>query len=305
MRGLIQFFSKVMMLSGMAAKRFKANYPLHLAGSTAFFAMFSLAPILIIILQIISLILRKPEVNDAVMSKLEDSLPHGSAEQLNSVISGFANMSGHWYFTLLLLVLLVFSATTLFSVIETALERIWRVRKSRSLGFLNTLQQRLFSLTLILAAGFLLVLAFIGRSIQISLQDKVASVSPVIAAYFGGVYRYVVSFTVAAVWFAFVFRYLTHVRLQWKTALAGAIYTSILFNMGKEILQAILNASSIISVFGASASLVLLLLFVFYISLIIYFGAAFTVEWAQHHQQKISMPSYMQYYTIEEQQQGS
>jgi membrane protein len=283
-----------------AGHRLKRNTPLHLAGATAFFATFSLAPIFVILVQLVGTLIGKAEVKRNIIKKLAESAPAESVAQLRKMMEGLEDLSGAWYINAGLAVFLFFSASTLFNIIRSSLYRLWRLKRveKKNVGF--TIRKRLFSVLLIVSAGALLMAGLLGQSFRSLLGEAIGDVSPTAYSYFQSFYKYLVSLLVAWVWFAVVFRYLTDVRPQWKTVMVGALFTSVLFNLGKLVLQSLLSGDSIPTVFGASASLVLLQLFVFYSSLLIYYGAAFTIEWARYHKQLIHLPEYVSYYTVEE-----
>jgi membrane protein len=285
-----------------AASRLKENSPLHLAGSTAFFATFSLAPIFIIIIQLLGKLIGEGEIKRNIIQKFSESAPKESVNQLQRMLSGLEQLSGSWYVNAALALFLVFSASTLFTVIQSALYRLWQLKKIKDKSFGFKIKNRLFSVLLIVVAGLLLMAGLLGQSLQGMLGDAVEEISGMAYHYFQSIYRHVISFVLAWAWFAVVFRYLTDARPKWKTVVVGALFTAILFVIGKAILQATLTSSTIPTVYGASASLVLLQLFVFYISLLIYYGAAFTAEWAEHYHQSIRLPNYLGYYTVEEKQ---
>lgn len=283
-----------------AGRRLKDNNPLHLAGSTAFFATFALAPIFIIIIQMLGKLIGEGEVKRNIIQKFSKSAPQESVQQLQQMLNGVEQLSGSWYVNVGLTLFLVFSASTLFTVIRTALYRLWRVKQVKDQSFGFKLKKRLFSVVLIAAAGLLFMIGLLGQSLQGMLGDAINELSVTASHYFQSAYRYAISFLVAWAWFAVVFRYLTDARPRWPTVAVGSLFTATLFAIGQGILEATLSSSTIPTVYGASASLVLLQLFVFYISLLIYYGAAFTVEWARHYQQPIKLPAYLSYYTINE-----
>jgi membrane protein len=283
-----------------SVQRLKKNDPLHLAGATAFFTTFALAPIFVVIIQLLGSIIGKGEIKQKIIEKFAESAPSQSIQQLNRIMDGLQRMTGAWYMDVALFLFLLFSASTLFKIIRSSIYRLWRIKRvhEKSAGF--RIKHRLFSVALIISAGILLVAGLLGESIQSYLGEAIAEISISASRYFQSVYKHVISFVVAWAWFAVVFRYLTDVRPKWKTVLVGALFTAVLFNLGKFILQSLLTKSNLSSVFGASASLVILQLFVFYISILIYYGAAFTMEWSRHYQQTMHFPDYISYYTIEE-----
>jgi membrane protein len=283
-----------------AGRRLKSNSPLHLAGSTAFFATFSIAPIFIILIQLLGSVLGEATVRQRIVQKFAESAPEESVQQLSRIMNGLQQLSGLWYVDAALLLFLLFTSSTLFSVIKNSVERLWRIKTVANKGFGYRLKKRLFSVLLIMAAGALLVASLVGQSLQLFLGDAIADISPTASIYFKNIYRFLGSVLIAWIWFTLVYRYITDARPQWKTVLAGALFTTILFTIGRVILQAALTGTGLPSIYGASASLVLLQLFVFYISLLNYYGAAFTIEWARHYRQRVYLPHHISYYTIEE-----
>ena len=131
----------------------------------------------------------------------------------------------------------------------------------------------------IVLAGVLFVIGLILEGGQAFLWQYMKELLPNTARFFNSVLNYLVSVVIVTIWFAFVFRYLPDARPQWRVALTGAFVTSLLFNIGRLILHWLLSYSNIDNLYGASGSIVLLLLFVFYSSLILYYGAAFTKVW--------------------------
>lgn len=283
-----------------AWRRLKSNSPLHLAGSTAFFATFSIAPIFVIIIHLLGSVLGEATVRQRIVQKFAESAPDESVQQLSRIMDGLLQLSGLWYVDAVLFLFLLFTSSTLFSVIKNSVERLWRIKtiQHKSVGY--RLKKRLFSIVLIVAACALLVASLIGQSVQAFLGEAISDISPAASVFFKSIYRFLGSVFIAWIWFTLVYRYITDARPQWKTVLAGAFFTTVLFTIGRFILQAALSGTNLPSVYGASASLVLLQLFVFYISLLNYYGAAFTIEWAKHYRQRIYLPDHISYYSIEE-----
>ncbi|MDQ3278647.1 MAG: YihY/virulence factor BrkB family protein [Bacteroidota bacterium] len=283
-----------------AGKRLSSNNPLLLAGSTAFFATFSIAPIFVLIIKLMGSVMGEEAVRRRVIQKFAESAPDESVQQFTRIVNGLQQISGKWYVDAGLVLFLLFSASTLFSIIKSSMQRLWRIKTMHGESVKYSLRKRLFSMSLIAAAGLLLVASLVVQNLQSYLGEAVADVSPIPSAYFKSFYRFLITVFVAWAWFVLVFRYITDARPQWKTVIVGALFTTVLFTLGRVILQSALSGTKLPSVYGASASLVLMQLFVFYISLLNYYGAAFTIEWAQHYRQRIHLPNHISYYTIEE-----
>jgi membrane protein len=283
-----------------SAKRLGKNNPVHLAGSTAFLATFSLAPIFVLIVHALGSIIGRKVIKENIIEKVAEDAPKESINQLRQFIDGFQQLWGEWYVNIGLFIFLLFSASKLFFLIRSSFYQLWRLKHTRDVSLGLKIRNYLFPIALIISAGGLLMAGVLGQSLQAYLGDAVEEISFKALTYFNGLYRYLVSLVVAWIWFAVVFRYLTDARPTWRTVLVGAFFTSLLYNLGKLVLQPTLSAGKVHAVFGTSASLVMLQLFIFYISVLIYYGAAFTLEWARHYKQEVYIPDYLSYYTIEE-----
>lgn len=283
-----------------AFKRLGRNDPTHLAGATSFFATFSLAPLFFILVQVLGALIGKNEIEKNVVQRFAENAPKESISQLKQFLEGLEKLQGSWLANAALFLFLVLSAAKLFVIIRISLYRLWRLKSVHEKALAFKFKTWLFPLVLIISAGALLLAGLLIQTFQAGLGETVAEVSSSAWWHFNRAYRYLISVVVAWVWFAVVFRYLTDARPQWRTVVVGALFTSVLFNLGKLVLQPTLSMGKVHAVFGTSASLVMLQLFVFYISLLIYLGAAFTIEWAKYFGQPITLADHLRYYTIEE-----
>lgn len=282
-----------------AFKKLIHQNPLLLSGATAFFTVFSSAPILLILNQLIGLLFGQADTRREVAKKLAEVLGNQTQDQIIHTLSALHQKATNPLITIVGLIVLLFLSTNIFSVINTSLNNLWMVRPSRKLSFGFKLKLRLRYVLLIVAAGFLLIIGLAGEAVKKFLGDEITLKMPFLSFYFRGVLHYLFSLIINTTWFAIVFRYLADVRPAWKTVFAGAVFTGILFTGGRILLHSLLLGSNITTLYGASASIVLLLLFVFYSSLILYYGAAFTVVWAEMFQHNIRPRYYAHFYKID------
>jgi membrane protein len=192
----------------------------------------------------------------------------------------------------------MFVATTLFKVIKSSLNQVWKIKAIRKHTLYAALNTRWRSFFVILVAGILFVIGLLAEAMQAYLGKYLYEFSPLLANYFNSALNYILSFIMVTAWFGILFRYLPDARAKWKIAFLGGFVTSILFNLGKVILHWLLTYNNFTSVYGASASIVLLLLFVFYSSLILYYGAAFTKVWAAYIGKPITPLPYAVHYHL-------
>lgn len=256
-------------------REIRMNDPLRLAGATAFFTTFALPPILIILFQLFSLFLNRRLVGTEMMEILSDTLGKESADQIRQTTRGFRTLASNWYIAAGGFLFLVFVATTLFSVIKNSLNDIWNISVKDRPGILFNLKIRARSLGIILVAGILFLAGVFMDGFEILAGNYLQQLWPTGGQFFKSALNEIISAVIITIWFTVLFRYLADGRPSWKMAIAGGCVTGILFSIGKTLLSFIMRNSNINTIYGASGSIVLILLFVFYSSFILYFGAGF------------------------------
>ena len=259
----------------MSLADIRRHDPMRMAGATAFFTTFALPPIFIILFQLFSLFLSKKVVATEMMGILSETLGRASALQIRQTTRGFGTLARNWFIASAGFVFLIFVATTLFSVIKNSLNEIWQIKVLDKPGTLFKIKLRARSLAIILVAGLLFMGAIFLDSFKILAGDYMQTIFPTGGAFFKGVLHEAVSAIVISIWFIILFRYLADGRPSWKVAIAGGCLTGVLFEVGKTLLSSVMRNSNINTVYGASGAMVLILLFVFYSSFILYFGASF------------------------------
>lgn len=261
-------------------REMRSHDPLRMAGATAFFTTFALPPILIILFQLFTLFFSRKMVGSEIMDTLTHTLGEEGAIQIRETTKGFRTLAQNWYTAIAGFLFLVFVATTLFSVIKNTLNEIWEVRSAKT-GFLFTLKLRARSLGIILVAGLLFLAGIMTDTFEVLAGNSIDKIWPGGGSFFKGALNEVVGAVVVTAWFAVLFRYLADARPVWKVALTGGAIAGILFSAGKVLLSYLLRKSNIGLIYGASGSIVLILLFVFYSSFILYFGASFIKVFAE------------------------
>jgi membrane protein len=276
------------------------NDPLRMAGATAFFTTFALPPILVIIIQFLKLILDPREVRPQLFHSLENIVGHEAVEQLTEVLLALRKLASNWYIIIGGFIFLLFVATTLFKIIKSSINQVWKIRPVRQLSLGKTIKSRFQAIVVILIAGLLFVIGLLAEGVQAFLGKYIFDLSPAVSFYFNSALNYITSIIVVTLWFTVVFRYLPDGRPEWRVAFSGGFLTAVLFTIGKIILHWMLSYSNINTVYGTSASIVLLLLFVFYSGLILYYGAAFTKCWGSNHGYPIKPLPHAMHYKIME-----
>ena len=265
-----------------ALKMLRDNNPLRMAGATAFFTTFALPPIVFILAQLFGLFTGSKNVGRGLIENIGNNLGKEGAELVRGVILSILNFSTKWYVIVPGFLFLVFVATTLFLVIKNSLHDIWHVEIKGHPGFRFNIMTRLRSFAIILLVGLLFFANLFFKSIQgfagAYLQDIFGGGSMV----FKIVFSEITSIVIVSAWFIMLFRFLADARPRWKTAIIGGLLTGILFTAGRFLLRALLIDGNVGQLYGASGSMVLVLLFVFYTSFIMYYGACFVAVYGAH-----------------------
>lgn len=270
-----------------AFKLLVSNDPMRLAGATAFFTTFALPPILLILIQLLSIIFERRKISRQLFQQLGDIVGKESVTQLIRTLRGFRGLADNLPLAIAGFIFLLFVATTLFKVLQSSINQIWMIRRTGVQKFRMAYRSRVKSTLVIILSGLLFITTLFAESIKLLFGNYINELLPGTGFLFYGALSAILSILIVTTWFMAVFRYLPDGRPTWKVSFTGGLLTSILFHVGKYILARLLPGSNIGIVYGTSASIVLLLLFVFYSSLIFYFGAAFTKIWSEHLKQPI------------------
>jgi membrane protein len=259
----------------IAFKLFKKNDPLRLAGATAFFANFAIPPILLILIRLFGFFVDRKILVRRLFERLANILDDSSIDQIRQTMRNIRGVDHNWWATILSFVFFIFVATTLFSVIKNSMDQIWSIGLNEKVGILFNLKLRGRSMVIILLAGILFFVGLLTDSIQAIIGSYINNASPTFGKVFSSILNQIIFIFIVTVWFTVLFRFLTNGRPVWRTAIRGGLLTGILFTLGKYILRIMLPLSNIGNIYGASGSIILIMLFVFYSSFIFYFGACF------------------------------
>jgi len=259
---------------------------MSLAGALAFYTALSLAPLLILLLRIASLL--GEEKQAALISKIQEMVGPQAAEAVSMVIDSAGEQPGWGTIAgIVSLLILLFSATGVFAQLQASLNRIWDVEPRKSEGIKGFIRKRLLSAGMILAIAFLLLVSLVASSI-------IGIIIPQGAI----IWQWVdlgVSLCVFILLFGLMYKYLPDVKIAWRDVWLGATVTAVLFAIGKFGVVLYLAHSSTASSYGAAGSLLVLLLWVYYSSLLVFLGAEFTQAYARQRGRAIEPDEHAQW----------
>ena len=257
------------------------NDPLILASSTAFFSTFALSPIIIILVSVFSLYFTAGKFNNQLFRTIGTTFGAETSREIESIVNNFKAMESNIWITIGGSVFLVFIATTLMGVVKKAINKIWHIRPKPEHKLSYHSRERGTGLGLLLLTGLLFLVSFLVDAMMAVSMDYLIFAWPAIAIKVIHVLNTAFSIIVVTLWFTVIFKWLPDARISWDVAMSGGLLTGLLFSLGKFGLGKLLIHSRIATIFGASASFALLLLFIFYCSFIVYYGAAFTHTYAE------------------------
>jgi len=211
---------------------------------------------------------------------------------LYTVLQNIQHIPTHWSYGLLGMVFLIFVSTTLFIVVQKSLNELWHIRPKKGKRIKNLFKNRAVSLAIIVATGFLFLISLLTDSALTYVGNSLNEFMPDVTAFLVRGANILISFFFVTAWFAITFKYLPDAHLHWRPVWIGAGVTGLLFSIGKFILNQVLINSRLGPIYGPSASILLIMLFVFYSSMILFFGASFTKTYADYAAFKIKPKSY-------------
>ncbi|MHA4843285.1 YihY/virulence factor BrkB family protein [Flavitalea antarctica] len=259
---------------------FSDDKVLKLSGALAYYTLFSMAPLLIVIIFVCSLFFGRANTEDSIYSQIQGFVGPDTALQLQQIITN-ASLEGKSSISLVIgIITLIIGATTVFAEIQDSINMIWGLKPKPKKGWLKMLKNRLLSFSVIIGLGFLLLVSLGVSAILEALNKKLQAIFPDVTVVLFYILNLVITFSVITILFAAIFKVLPDALIKWRDVIAGSIATAILFMLGKFGISFYISQSNIGSTYGTAGSLVVLLLWVYYSAAILYFGAEFTKFYA-------------------------
>lgn len=254
---------------------FSNDHGLKLSASLSYYTIFSMGPMLIIVISLAGIFFGKDAVAGRIYWQLKGLVGTEAALQIEEIIQNIErSQSGTG--AVLGIVLLILGATGVFAEIQDSINYIWSIKAKPKKSFLKLLINRLLSFSLVVSVGFILMVSLALHALFDMLQHRLFILFDEATLYIFQGLNYLVLFVIITLLFAIIFKVLPDATVRWKDVFAGALFTAVLFLAGKFLIGFYLDWSEIGVTFGAAASVILILLWVYYTSIILYFGAEFT-----------------------------
>ena len=253
---------------------------LKLSASLAYYTIFSIAPLLVLVLALIGVFLRDAQNRELLYVQIQHYMGMQASSQIKDIIKNYAMHGKSGAALLSGGVILLVGASSMFVEIQDSLNIIWRVKAKPKKSWLKLIQNRFLSFSLIASLGFLLLVSLLINILVSALSDKIQHFFPGITIIIF-IVNLAITFVVITVLFGIVFKVLPDVKITWKDVRSGAIFTALLFMLGQYLIGLYIQYFANSSAYGAAGSIIVILTWIYYTSAILYIGAEFTQVYAE------------------------
>lgn len=282
-----KFFRDAWLVVKQAGKNFNRNDPLTLGGALAFFTIFASPPILIMLIFLTGLITGEEMASREIFEIIRSSVGQEGADLIQNIVRNYFVEGIGLFQKILSGVIFLFASSTYFIIIQRSLNQIWQVKAKADRKFTRILKDRLISFILIFLMGVALVLSLILEAALSFVGNNLDAYLPNITPILITVTGYVISFLAIMLILAMIYKFLPDVIIEWKVVWVGAAVTAFLFTLGKFLITFALTNSNIYDMYGTAGSTAIFLLWVFYSSMTLFFGAEITQQYATQFAENI------------------
>lgn len=252
----------------------------RLAAALAYYAIFSLAPLLIIAIAIVGAVFGEEAARGEIVGKIQGLVGKEGAQFIQTAIENASQPQTGTVASIISVVVILFGASGFFAQLQDALNTIWEVQPKPDQGLVNIIRSRFLSFTMVLGVGFLLLVSLLLSAALSAVVNYLSNLIPAISLGLQ-FFNFILSFAITTVLFGLIYKVLPDVKIAWSDVWIGAIITSLLFAIGRFLLGMYFGNSNIGSAYGAAGSLVIILAWIYYAAQILFFGAEFTQVYAR------------------------
>ncbi len=290
-----RFFKDAWTLLLASFNGFMDDRCLKLSAALAYYTVFSLAPLLVLIISLLSLVYGEEATRGQIFGQIQGFVGTEGAKQIQDMLKS-VELSGKTNIALVTgIITLIIGATSIFIEIQDSINLIWRVKPKPKRGWVKILKDRLLSSSLVVSLGFLLLVSLVVNGIILALSDRISRFIPGGGVWLVSGINFLVSAGVITVLFGVIFKVLPDAKIAWKDVRWGAVFTALLFMLGRYLIGLYIETTSTGSTYGAAGSLIVILVWIYYTAAILYFGAEFTQAYANLYGIRIEPASYAVY----------
>jgi len=265
---------------------------LKLSASLAYYTVFSIAPLLIIIISLAGLFFPNDAAAKAIYPHMVHYVGAQAANEVQSILKHLALSGKSTLATTIGVMVLMLGASSIFMEIQDSLNIIWRVKAKPKKGWLKLIENRFLSFSLIIGVGFLLLASLIVNLLITAIGDWLEHfLHPVTTLLIKGI-NLGITFIIISILFAIIFKFLPDVKIKWRDVRSGAFFTAVFFMLGQYAINVYVQYAAKTSTYGAAGSILVLLIWIYYTSAILYIGAEFTQVFAEARGSQIEPAEY-------------
>jgi len=261
---------------------------LKFSASLAYYTVFSLAPLLVLTISLAALFFGQEAAEGKVFEEINGLVGANAAAQIQEIIKNVQLKEDNTWALIVGIGTLLLGATTVFGDMQHSINKIWEIKPKPKRGWVKMIKDRLLSSSLVLSLGFLLIVSLIINGLLMVFMDYVKRMFSDLAAYVSAAIDLVINFAVVSTLFGVIFKFLPDVKIQWKDVKAGALFTAVLFLIGRFLIGFYIQTTGTESTYGTAASVIVLLLWIYYTAAILYMGASFTRAYAEYKGDRIA-----------------
>lgn len=266
-----------------AFQEWKDDEALQLGAALAYYTIFSIAPMLLVAIAVAGFVWGREAVQGELVAQIQGLVGRQGAEAVQTMIANAGKQqSGGIWATVIALGTILFGATGAFAQLQSSLNHIWNVEQRPDLGVKGLVKARVMAFGMVLVIGFMLLVSLVISTAVAALGNYLGGRMPGAQTLISLV-SFVVLFALITFLFAMMFRFLPDVKIEWRDVWVGAVTTALLFSIGKYLIGLYLGNSSVASTYGAAGSLIILLLWIYYSTQILFFGAELTQVYARRY----------------------
>lgn len=274
-----------------AVKGFRWHKAIKLSASLSFYTILTLGPMMIVIFFISNLFWGQQAVEGRIYDQISGEIGHAAALKIQDIIKN-SSKSNNNFIPFVGIAALIFAATTVFTEMQDSMNSIWNIKVKTGKAWKQKLKNRLISFLIIAGIGLLLLISLIISGVLERFMSTLKQMFPQIGFILVYIINLLFTFIVVAFFFAFIFKVLPDVYMRWKDVVSGALFTAVLFMTGKFAISFFINKSNMSGTYGSAGSLLILLLWIFYSSIVLYFGAEFTKAYIIKYGDKVKPKDY-------------
>lgn len=260
-------------------------------GALSYFTIFSIGPLLLLVISIIAIFLSKSTVESNIYSQINGFIGPSSSNLIEDMVKSTQSSSSGIIGTIIGIITLFFGATGVFNQLKQMLNHIWEVKQKPGIGLKGTIFNQATSFAMVAVIGFLLLVSLIASAVVAAISKFFAGIFP-IPVPIVSVVDYLLSFLLSVLLFGLLFKVLPDVETKWRDIWIGSVITSILFSLGKAAIAWYISHSHVAVTYGVAASVIIILLWAYYISQIVFIGAEFTKEYSLERNGEITPSKY-------------